>query len=246
MISEEAAKRRPAWARLPAREVDLAAGYALWSTQYDAEANELLGPEAAALEQLLAPLSWTRGLDAASGTGRHLARLAVGQATIVALDQSPKMLERSRSRCRREAVSAHHVQGDLGSLPFPAHEFDLAVCALALCHVPDLGSTFAELARVLRLGGHLVLTDFHPDAVAWGFRSEFAQNGLHYRLPNPGHSRDDYLQALAASGFTSLAVIETTHGEAGAQRPHDMPPRYFDEFDGLRFLFAGRAQNSSP
>lgn len=245
MASDEAAKRRPEWAKLPAREVDVREGYALWAAQYDSERNDLLGPEAAAVDELLTPLRWTTALDAAGGTGRHLPRLARDGATVIALDQSPQMLARSVARCRTAGLAVQHVRGDLSRLPLRTEGADLVVCALALCHVPNLRAAVSELARVLQPGGHLLVTDFHPDSVEWGFRSEFVRRGVHHRLPNPGHTRAMYLGACTAAGLGVQRVIEVTAGEAGARRPRDLPPEYMEEFDRLRFLFACRAAKPS-
>ena len=44
-------------------------------------------------------------------------------------------------------------------MPLPDDSVDLIVCAIALSHVPDLGPVLAEFVRVLRRGGHLVISD---------------------------------------------------------------------------------------
>lgn len=49
--------------------------------------------------------------------------------------------------------------GDVHDLPVADADVDLVVCGLALTHVPDLVPVFAQLARVLRPGGHLVISD---------------------------------------------------------------------------------------
>ncbi len=241
VISEEAAKERPGRGRLPVRDVDVAEGYALWARRYDSDSQPLL-LEARAVDSLLKPLSWTHVLDAASGTGRHLSRLAASATSLFALDQSPHMLQQSVARCQQDALHARHIRGDLAALPFDRDKFDLVVCAMSLCHVPELSSTIAELARVLRPGGHLLVTDLHPDAVAWGMRSTFAVDDVHYRLPNPGHTRADYLEALSMFGLTLRTAIDISCAEVGVPRSPQLPRRFHDEFDQLGFLFASLAR----
>jgi SAM-dependent methyltransferase len=71
-------------------------------------------------------------------------------AEVVAVDLSPRMVELARSR----GVDAR--LGDVEELPFADGEFDAAVAAWMLYHVPNRGRAIAELARVLRPGGRLV------------------------------------------------------------------------------------------
>lgn len=72
-------------------------------------------------------------------------------AEVVALDLSPRMVELARER----GVDAR--VGDVQALPFADGEFDVAIAAWMLYHVPDLDTGVSELARVLRPGGRLVV-----------------------------------------------------------------------------------------
>jgi ubiquinone/menaquinone biosynthesis C-methylase UbiE len=72
-------------------------------------------------------------------------------AEVVAVDLSPRMAELARQR----GVDAH--VGDVQALPFSDGEFDVAIAAWMLYHVPDLDRGVAELARILRRGGRLVV-----------------------------------------------------------------------------------------
>ena len=69
---------------------------------------------------------------------------------VVGVDQSERMVELQRAR----GIDARH--GDVQALPFADAEFDVAVAAWMLYHVPDLDLGLSELARVLRPGGQLV------------------------------------------------------------------------------------------
>jgi ubiquinone/menaquinone biosynthesis C-methylase UbiE len=69
---------------------------------------------------------------------------------VVAIDQSERMVELTRKR----GIDARI--GDVQELPVPDEEFDCAVAAWMLYHVPDIDRALAELARVLRPGGRLI------------------------------------------------------------------------------------------
>ena len=99
-----------------------------------------------------------RVLEVGSGTGELAERMTRElEAEVVALDQSERMVELTRAR----GVNAR--LGDVQRLPFEDGEFDCAVAAWMLYHVPDVDRGLAELARVLRTGGRLVAVTNHLD-----------------------------------------------------------------------------------
>ena len=61
--------------------------------------------------------------------------------------------------------------GALSALPLETASVDLAVCVLSLMHVAELGPPVAELAPVVRPGGRLVVSDFHPTMLLLGGRA---------------------------------------------------------------------------
>ena len=99
----------------------------------------------------IAEVSPRRVLEVGGGPGELSARIAreLG-AEVVMVDVSPRMVELARGR----GVDAR--VGDVQALPFADGEFDCAVAAWMLYHVPDLDRGLAELRRVLRVGGRLV------------------------------------------------------------------------------------------
>lgn len=99
-----------------------------------------------------------RYLEVGCGPGELAARVQeeLG-AQVVALDISPRMVELARGR----GVDAR--QGDVQELRFEDGEFDCAVAAWMLYHVPDVERALAELARVLRPGGRLVAVTNYSD-----------------------------------------------------------------------------------
>ena len=98
-----------------------------------------------------------RVLDLATGSG-DLAlafQRRLPEATIVAADFSPEMLEVARRKGVRETVLADALQ-----LPFESGSFDCVTVAFGLRNMADWGTALAEMARVLRTGGHLLVLDF--------------------------------------------------------------------------------------
>jgi SAM-dependent methyltransferase len=110
----------------------------------------------------LGPVAGRQVLDAACGPGLYAETLLAGGAEVTGFDASGLMVDLAR---KRVGDRAHIDQARLGEvLPYPDAAFDLAICALAIHHVTDRMSAFAELQRVLRPGGALVVSTSHPTA----------------------------------------------------------------------------------
>jgi demethylmenaquinone methyltransferase / 2-methoxy-6-polyprenyl-1,4-benzoquinol methylase len=96
-----------------------------------------------------------RVLDACCGTGDLAVEAERRGARVVALDFSPRMLERAR----RKSGTIEWVQGDALALPFPDGEFDAATVGFGVRNLADLEGGLRELARVLRPGGKLAVLE---------------------------------------------------------------------------------------
>ncbi|MEU9454520.1 methyltransferase domain-containing protein [Streptomyces sp. NPDC048277] len=131
--------------------------YRSWAAYYDAPGNRMIDVEQPAVRRILDGLPVGTALDAACGTGRHTAYLHELGHHVIGVDASQEMLALARKRL--PDVELH--EADLHRLPVPDNAVDTVVCTLALTHVPDLAPVLAEFARVLRPGGHLVLSDAH-------------------------------------------------------------------------------------
>lgn len=198
-------------------EIGLREGYALWAKTYDTTPNALIAVEELHVDALLAGISHDSVLDVGTGTGRYALRLARRGAHVAAVDPSPEILAIARRAAQGEHLDIDFAVGSLGGgLPFASGVFDLAVCALVLCHIPDLDSAVRALHRVTRPGGHVLLTDFQPDAHAFGWRSWFINEGTRYAVPNIAHSREDYLSALGAAGYRLRQVLDIPVGAVPA------------------------------
>ncbi|WP_236826469.1 MULTISPECIES: class I SAM-dependent methyltransferase [unclassified Blastococcus] len=99
-----------------------------------------------------------RVLEVGVGTGRNLP-LFPPEVELTGIDLSPAMLARAEARAAQLARPADLCLGDAQRLPFPDSSFDSVIATLTLCSIPDDRAAVAEMARVLRPGGRLVLLD---------------------------------------------------------------------------------------
>jgi ubiquinone/menaquinone biosynthesis C-methylase UbiE len=97
-------------------------------------------------------------LEVAVGTGRNL-RFYPESVRLTGIDFSPAMLDIARARAAELGREIDLREGDAQALPFPDASFDTVVCTLGLCGFPDERTAIAEMHRVLRPGGTLLLLD---------------------------------------------------------------------------------------
>ena len=99
--------------------------------------------------------SGQRVLDVASGAGFGLRMLReAGASSVIGLDYDPSAIVEAR----RMEPAARLVRGDATSLPLATASLDLVVSFETIEHVPDAAALVAEIRRVLRPGGRLVLS----------------------------------------------------------------------------------------
>lgn len=95
-------------------------------------------------------------LEVAIGTGRNLPFYPRG-IRHVGIDLTPAMLAIARDRAHHLGIDVDLIVSDAQALPFVDASFDTAVCTLALNAIPDDRAAIAEMYRVLRPGGKLLL-----------------------------------------------------------------------------------------
>jgi ubiquinone/menaquinone biosynthesis C-methylase UbiE len=93
------------------------------------------------------------------------------------------------------------TQGISAHLPFSDSSFDLAICSFALSHIAELNATAAELARVLRPGSTLFISDLHPEAFAYGWRVGFRHETNALEIETVLHRTEEIVESFCANGF---------------------------------------------
>ena len=166
-----------------------------------------------------------RALEVSAGTGTNLPliRERVGrEGLVVALDISSGMLRRCRAKLRGKRVGARLVLGDAMQLPFADASFDGVFHHGGIAEFPDKRAALAEMARVARFGGRVVICD--PELPAdrqarWINRMLLKLQPLYATTPPvallPPQARDVRVSWFRGEGWY---MIEFVKGGGGTNR----------------------------
>ena len=146
-----------------------------WSRGYDRNVLQriLFGPSHRAIISRIVAWSGDRPLDildVGCGTGVFAARVreALPRTNVWGVDLVAAMLTQGGARWRSDRGQVGAVQGDSERLPFSAGAFDVVTCSNSFHHYPHQDRAVAEMYRVLKPGGRLVLVDGCRDSL-WGW-----------------------------------------------------------------------------
>jgi malonyl-CoA O-methyltransferase len=182
-----------------AKEVSPEEGFRRWAPTYEAE-TALSVLESRLVDTLGIETSGRRILDAACGTGRRM----VGErdaALSVGVDLVKEMLLAGRG-----PTDLRLVQGDLTRIPLRSASFDVVWCRLAIGFVDDVDRAIAELSRVTRPSGTVVVTDLHSDLGVDAANRTFREaDGTKWAVRNRLHG---VAEQEAAARHAGLEVIE--------------------------------------
>ena len=153
-------------------------------------------------------------LDVGCGEGRFCRMLAAEGIATTGIDPTARLLDAARAR----DPQGTYLQARAEALPLPDASFDLVVSYLTLIDIDDYASAIAEMARVLRPGGSLLIANLNSFSTAGGWTAE-GQAATGYLIDNYLDSRAEwvswngmlirnwhrpfhlYMQALLANGL---------------------------------------------
>ena len=123
-------------------------------------------------------------LDVGTGSGGNIAiPAALRGARVVGLDVTPELLESARGHAAEAGVDVEWIEGDAQALPFADASFDRVVSTFGAMFAPDHARAAAELVRVCRPGGRVLMTTWADS----GFIGEmFKLTGAYMPPPPPG------------------------------------------------------------
>jgi malonyl-CoA O-methyltransferase len=181
--------------------------YRLWAPTYEQE-TVVSALEARVVGGLLPDLGGRRLLDVGCGTARRIRALRESPAMVVGIDLVPEML---RTADRGEPAAL--VAGDVRRLPFANDTFDVLWCRLVLGHVAELSASYRELTRVARGSAELIVSDFHPLAVAAGHTRSFRDaRGDVQEIEHWVHDAAHHAEAAASCGWQLVGTVDAPAG----------------------------------
>jgi ubiquinone/menaquinone biosynthesis C-methylase UbiE len=192
------------------KESEPAAAYDIWALSYDHQPDNLM----LALDEelcggLLARTIVTRRVivDIGCGTGRHWKKLFDRQPSrLIGYDVSEGMLDILRQKYPQAETYLLSDQ----RLPEVAHaSCDLVLSTLTIAHIPDLGAALTEWCRVLKPGGEMIITDYHPTALIKGGQRTFRKGDRVIAIKNHIYPVPEVLAMAQALGLEKLSLIET-------------------------------------
>ncbi|MPY89365.1 MAG: metalloregulator ArsR/SmtB family transcription factor [Luteitalea sp.] len=182
---------------IEARRATSRAFFASAAGEWDRLRDDLFGPTSHLLSCLALLDPKTVLADLGCGTGRASAALAPWVTRVHAIDGSEEMLRAARSRLE-PYPNVEVRQANLESLPLEDQSVDLALLLLVLHHIAEPARVLAEVSRVLRRGGTLVVTDMTPHE-----HEEYRQQMGHVWL---GFSDEQIERSALDNGFSSCHI----------------------------------------
>jgi SAM-dependent methyltransferase len=182
-------------------------GYKVWSEIYDETLTEWM---TISLLQQVEMIQWrdiSTAVDLACGTGKIGQWLKQEQQIEVldGIDNSPQMLALAKEKNIYRNVLTENIL----STSLPTAGYDLAINALAVCHIQQLDQFYEEVERILRDGGYFLLVDYHPFFLIHGIPTHFKQpDGGELAIENWVHLFSDHIIAGMKHTFRLLEMRE--------------------------------------
>ena len=216
-----------------------AEAYDLWSESYDHQpGNLMMDLDELIFSDLLAGvrIANKQVADVGCGTGRHWEKL-LGQAplTLTGFDVSGGML--SKLKQKYPQANTCKITDNLFSA-VPDAAFDVVVSTLTVAHIEHIDEALQAWSRILKKNADLIITDFHPEALAMGGKRTFEHHNKPMAVKNYVHQLSDIEALLVAHGFYVAKWLEkrvdetVRHYYASKNALH-----VYDKFNGYPIIY---------
>jgi len=188
---------------------DVVEAYDIWAENYDSQpGNLMLDLDELLFAKLLnnVELKNKNVADIGCGTGRHWAKIfAQNPASLTGFDVSAGMLAKLNEKF--PAARTHAITDNRFSW-VSDHRFDVILSTLTVAHIEDIEEALQAWCRMATKRADIIITDFHPDALAFGGKRTFKHKNKHIAVQNFVHTTDAIKKVLLKNGFHSVAEKE--------------------------------------
>jgi ubiquinone/menaquinone biosynthesis C-methylase UbiE len=183
--------------------------YDLWSEDYDAQpGNLMLDMDEEVFSELLKgiDLKDKRVADIGCGTGRQWPKIfRAGPCSLTGFDVSSGMLSRLQEKFPDVYTSKiiDNKFSDIGDAMY-----DVLVSTLTVAHIENIEEALDAWCRILKKGGDLIITDFHPEALVNGGKRTFQHNNKQIQVQNFVHHVSEIEKILRRKNFHVVNRVE--------------------------------------
>ncbi len=213
--------------------------YDLWAADYDRQPDNLmLALDEMIFSDLLNDISIKDKcvVDIGCGTGRHWSKLFdKAPATVIGYDVSEKMLEVLQQKF--PLAITHLLHGNKLNKTTDA-SIDVIVSTLTIAHIEHAEEALAEWDRVLKPGGHIIITDYHPAALIKGGKRTFLHEGKTVSVKNHIHSIEKLIAIGEQLHWQNLRLVEKAIDET--LKPYyekQNALKIFESFTGVPVIY---------
>lgn len=179
-------------------------------------------------------------LDVGCGAGQISIPAARAGVKVTGLDLAPNQIAQARARAEQEGLSVKFDEGDAENMPYPDGHFDTVVSLVGAMFAPRPERVAAELLRVTRSGGRIVMENWTPE----GFIGQlFRLMGQHVPpsplMPSPLlWGRDEQVQERLKQGVAELHLTRRLYPFSYPFGPGDVVKFYRDLYGPTNRAFA--------
>ena len=147
-------------------------------------------------------------LDVATGTGNLALPAAKAGADVTGIDIAPNLIEQAQARAAEMGLNAVFEVGDAEALPYDDASFDVVITMFGAMFAPRPDVTAAELVRVCKPGGLIVMANWTPEA----FTGQMFKLGAKHVPPPPGMpspvlwGKEDVVAERLVEGISDLQM----------------------------------------
>lgn len=199
----------------PLIEKGSAEAYDIWAENYDVQpGNLMLDMDEAVFGRLLSAinLNGKQVADIGCGTGRHWPKLFAGQpASLTGFDVSAGMLRRLEQKFPK-AETWQITDNFFDAIPDAS--YDIVISTLTVAHIKNLEEALYSWCRMAKPKADIIITDFHPNALAHGGKRTFKHDNGSIAIQNFVHYVYDIERVLQNHGFKLVSKLEKTIDES--------------------------------
>ena len=221
------------------RETEPEAAYDIWSMEYDQQPDNLmLALDEEIFIKLCSQISIPNKTlaDIGCGTGRHWKYLLEQRPrSLAGYDVSRGMLNKLREKF--PDAETHRLENDF--LPsIDASSLDLLISTLTVAHIENIRVAITEWCRVIKPGSNIIITDYHPTALAKGGKRTFKHGQTLFAVRNYIHTLQHIREIVADLNLEIIQLLEKKiddsmlpyYAKQGAER-------IFENFKGVPIIY---------